>query len=232
MKIMTFNIQHALDYKRQVIDYDFFVSAIKKYSPDVCGLNEVRGKGWIPAYKDQTKILADGLGWNGYFGRAVTLDYGNPFGNAVLSQTAFKSVETFIVPDPPREEKGYYETRCVIKAIIEFDGKDVMFLITHMGLILAERINAVKTVCSLLDENDMPAVLMGDFNVTPDGNELKPIFERMTDTDKTGDYTFPSDKPVRKIDYIFYRGLECTSVETVKDVVSDHLPIIAEFRVI
>lgn len=232
MKIMTFNIQHALDYKRQVIDYDFFVKAIRKYSPDVCGLNEVRGRGWLPSYKNQTKKLADGLGCNGYFGKAVTLDFGNPFGNAVLSVYPFKSIETVPVPDPPRTEDGYYETRCVIKAVIEIDSKDIMFLITHMGLILGERLNAVETICRLLDETDMPAVLMGDFNVMPDGEELKPIFERMTDTDKTGECTFPSDKPVKKIDYIFYRGLECTSVTTIKDVVSDHLPIIAEFKVI
>ena len=73
---------------------------------------------------------------------------------------------------------------------------------------------------------------MGDFNITPDGEELKPIYERMTDTDMTGEYTFPSDKPIKKIDYIFYRGLECKSVVTVKDVISDHLPIIADFELI
>ena len=32
-----------------------------------------------------------------------------------------------------------------------------------------------------------------------------------------------------KIDYLFYRGLECRSVKTIGEVVSDHLPIIAEF---
>lgn len=232
MKIMTFNIQHALDYKRQVVDYDFFVSSIKKYAPDLCGLNEVRGRGWLKGYANQTKRLADGLGYYGYFGKAVTLDFGNPFGNAVVSRYPFKSVETVIVPDPPKTEKGYYETRCVIKAVVEFDGQDVMFLITHMGLMLGERLNAVETVCRILDETHMPAVLMGDFNITPDGEELKPIYERMTDTDMTGEYTFPSDKPIKKIDYIFYRGLECKSVVTVKDVISDHLPIIADFELI
>ena len=52
----------------------------------------------------------------------------------------------------------------------------------------------------------------------------------MSDTDKTGDCTYPSDKPVKKIDYIFYRGLECTNVETINKVVSDHLAIVAEFK--
>ena len=29
-KVMTFNIQHALDYQKQAIDFDLFINAIKK----------------------------------------------------------------------------------------------------------------------------------------------------------------------------------------------------------
>ncbi len=232
MKIMTFNIQHALNYKTRKIDYALFIRSIKKFNPDLCGLNEVRGRGWMPSYKNQTGIIAKGLGWYGYFGKAVMLDFGNPYGNAVVSQHPFKSVETVKIPDPVKDEDGYYETRCVIRAVQEYDGKDVMFLICHMGLNLGERKNAVEVICRLLDETDMPAVVMGDFNIEPHGQELKPLFERLTDTDKTGECTFPSDNPVKKIDYIFYRGLECMSVMTVDEVISDHLPIIAEFKVI
>ena len=232
MRVMTFNIQHALDYKRQIIDYDLFVNAIAEQNPDFCGLNEVRGKGWLKGYANQTKKLADGLGYNGYFGKAVTLDFGNPFGNALVCRYPLKSVETVIVPDPPKTEKGYYETRCVIKAVVEIDGKDILFLVTHMGLMLGERLNAIKVICDILDSTDMPVILMGDFNNTPDAEEFKPLYERLTDTDRTGDYTYPSDKPIKKIDYIFYRGLECTRLETINKVVSDHLPIIAEFNVI
>lgn len=232
MRIMTFNIQHALDYKKRVIDYELFVKAIAEQDPDICGLNEIRGRGWLKGYANQTKKLADGLGYNGYFGKAVTLDFGNPFGNALLSRYSFKSVETVAIPDPPKTEKGYYETRCIIKAVFELEGKDVMILVTHMGLMLGERLNAVKVICDILDNTDIPVVLMGDFNNTPEAAELRPIYERLTDTDRTGDYTFPSDKPIKKIDYIFYRGLECTRVETINKVVSDHLPIVAEFDII
>lgn len=232
MRIMTFNIQHALNFKTRKIDFELFIRSIKKYAPDLCGLNEVRGRGWMPSYKNQTGIIAKGLGYHGYFGRAVTLDFGNPFGNAVVSRYPFKSVETVKIPDPVKDEDGYYETRCVIKAVQEYDGRDVMFLICHMGLNLGERKNAVEVICRLLDETNMPAVVMGDFNITPDGEELKPLYDRLTDTDKTGECTFPSDKPFKKIDYIFYRGLECTSVTTVNEIISDHLPIIAEFNVI
>ena len=52
MKIMTFNIQHALDYKNQVIDIELFADSIKKFGADVCGLNEVRNKGVREDYAD------------------------------------------------------------------------------------------------------------------------------------------------------------------------------------
>ena len=106
-------------------------------------------------------------------------------------------------------------------------------LVCHMGLEKSERINAVKTICDALDEITQPVILMGDFNTTPDDEVFTPIYDRLRDTDELavnrGMATYPSDKPDVKIDYIFYRGLKCKGVETVRRVVSDHLPIIAEF---
>lgn len=49
MKVMTFNIQHCLDYMNDKIDIDLFVNAIKEISPDICGLNEVREKARLKA---------------------------------------------------------------------------------------------------------------------------------------------------------------------------------------
>ena len=49
MKIMTFNIQHCLDYnyflnnKTERINFDVMADAIKEISPDIVGLEEVRG---------------------------------------------------------------------------------------------------------------------------------------------------------------------------------------------
>ena len=59
LKVMTFNIQHALDYQKQIIDFDLFINAIKKYGADGdyedetveavnkfmkdCGFNKING---------------------------------------------------------------------------------------------------------------------------------------------------------------------------------------------
>ena len=139
------------------------------------------------------------------------------------------------MPDPIfKYEIGKYESRCILKAVVDIGGREVLVLVCHMGLVLGERKNAVKEICSIVDSTDMPLVLMGDFNALPDSNELKPLFERLEDTDshadKKGKFTFPSYKPNIKIDYIFFRGLKCTGVKTIERVVSDHFPIVAEFE--
>lgn len=234
MKFMSFNIQHATDYIRQVIDLEYFAEEIKRLNPDFLGLNEVMDEGDDEEYTDQVGFFKEKLGWNGFFGLGDMIDGNNPFGNAVLTKYPIKSVGNFPIPDPEdKSEPTYYESRCVIKAIVEVDGVDVCWLVCHMGLAHLERVNAVEVICSLIDSTDMPVILMGDFNVEPDGEVLKPIRERLLDTadisDSAKEMTFPSDKPFKKIDYIFYRGLVCNSAETLHDVIADHLPVVADF---
>lgn len=229
MKVMTFNIQHCLDYKKRIINSGLFARKITEFGVDFCGLNEVRGKGSILGYSDQTGKLTKKTGMYGYFGEAIRVGGTSPYGNAVLSKISFKSVETVKIPDPEtKDEKVNYETRCIIKAIVEENGKEIMFLVTHMGLARGERRNAVKTICEIADNTALPIVLMGDFNAEPDEDTFKPLYERFSDTLGAEPKTFPSDAPGIKIDYIFYRGLECKNTRVINEVVSDHLPVITE----
>ncbi len=230
MKVMTFNIQHCLDYKKRKIDCDLFARKITEYGSDFCGLNEVRGKGFLVGYTDQIKKLSGKTGMYGYFGQAIKVKGLGPYGNAILSKKPIKSVQTILIPDPGiKNENVNYETRCIIKAIVEENGKDIVFLVTHMGLAKAERINAVKTICEIADSTDLPIILMGDFNACPEEETFQPLFQRFSDTLKGKDVkTFPSDCPEIKIDYILYRGLECKNTKVINEVVSDHLPIITE----
>ncbi len=234
MRVMTFNILHGLDYTKKIIDLDLFVRSIKKYGADVCGLNEVRGEGPLDGYTDQTNALGDGLGFNRYFGQAIKVDGTSPYGNAIVSRFAFKSAETILIPDPDyKDDESPFETRCVVKTITDVDGKDICFLVCHMGLVESERKNAVETLCRIIDATQTPIVLMGDFNAEPHDPILTPLFDRLNDTDAKASIpqakTFPSDNPNIKIDYILYKDLECVGATTVTEVISDHLPIVADF---
>jgi len=236
---MTFNIQHSLDYKNQVVDPALFADAIRLYGADVCGLNEVRcGDGAHTDYTDQARDIGDALGFYHYFAKATHFVgndeiYAYDYGNALVSRYPIKEAVTIPIPNTEdRSEPTYYETRCAIKAVLDVDGTDICFLVCHMGLAKSERREAVAVLCRLLDEITMPVVLMGDFNDVPTSPVLQPLFERLQDAGALGEEaslsTFRSYDPQEKIDYIFYRGLACTKSTVITQVVSDHFPIIAD----
>ncbi len=226
IKIMSYNTQHCLNYVTREIDFDIMADTIKKCGADIVGLQEMRDESEHKEYEAQAKILAEKLGFYYYFAEAIRFNGVNPYGNAIISRYPIKKAETVIIPDPEvKKYDGYYETRCLLNAEIDVaDGINV--LVTHFGLNPDEQENAVNTVVSNLSENN--CVLMGDFNVTPDNEVLKPIREKMYDTAESFSepkLSFPSDKPDRKIDYIFTSpNLKVIEADIPQIVSSDHCP--------
>ena len=55
IKIMSFNIQHCLNFITGEIDYDVMADAIKKCGADIIGLQEVRNEGESKEYEAQAK---------------------------------------------------------------------------------------------------------------------------------------------------------------------------------
>lgn len=230
MKIMTFNIQSGHRYPDDTIyDLDFCSKVIEKYSPDIVGLNEVHK---CENYGDQVQLLADKLGYPYcYFGKAI-VRFGSQYGNAFMSKYPIKSAETIIIPDPEEtNDYEYFETRCIVKAVVDC-GHDVTFLVSHFGLAKQEKINAVATMCKLLGDNPEKSVIMGDYNMNPDHEFLAPIFDIMQDTAQGKDlFTFPSDAPVEKIDYIFVsKDIKINDVYVAPEMGSDHCACITEIE--
>lgn len=227
--VMTFNTQHCLNYLTGKIDFSAMAETILKFSPDIVGLNEMRGKGENPEYTAQTEKLAELCGMPFfYFAKALDVGGKNPYGNAILSKIPIISAETMLVPEPLEKIEGkHYEQRCVLNAKLP-NGMTV--LVTHFGLSPEEQINSVKVLGELI--TDKRCILMGDFNVTPDSDIIIPIREKMKDTAdsfSTPDLlSFPSDKPHCKIDYIFVSHDIKVDFADIPDVVaSDHRPHIA-----
>ncbi len=231
MKIMTFNTQHCRNYIEDKIDFEIMAKTIKKYGADIVGLNEMYGESKSAGFRNQAEILSEltGLRHN-RFAKAIELDAGVPYGNALLSRYEITESETIIVPDPePKTGTGYYETRCVLKAKLS---NSITVIVAHFGLNKDEQQNAVKTIIENLE--DEKCILMGDFNVLPDNEVLNPIRERMKDAADLFEetlYSFPSDAPNIKIDYIFVTpDIELVSADIPAVVASDHRPHIAEIE--
>lgn len=228
--LMSYNTQHCLNYVSRQIDFDIMADTIKKCGADIIGLQEMFDLGETEEFTAQTAVLAEKLGFYHYFAEATKLEKGKyPYGNGLISRYPILSAETVIIPDPAvRTGKRYYETRCVLKAKIDVaGGLDV--LVTHFGLNPDEQENAVNTVIANLPEEK--CVLMGDFNVRPENEQLAPIRERLYDTAELFDSpkgSWPSDEPRGKIDYIFTtRDLKVNSADVPAIVSSDHRPHLA-----
>jgi endonuclease/exonuclease/phosphatase family metal-dependent hydrolase len=234
LKIMTFNTQHCLNYLTTKIDYEIMAKTIQEQSPDIVSLNEMRGEGPGEGYDAQVDILAEKTGMHGYFAEAISFDGQNPYGNGLLSRFPILSAKTIPILCPEvRPYKGYYEDRCLLKAVLDVEGEMLTVMVIHVGLNPDEAERAIDTVLKHLPSER--CVLMGDFNLTPDSPFIERIKERMKDAAAyiRGECaTYPSDAPNIKIDSIFVT--EDITVEDAKipaTVASDHRPHTAALKI-
>lgn len=230
VNVMTFNTECCRGYYSRQFEYDMMADAIKKCDSDIVGLNEMRGQGSRDDFEEQVKIVAEKAGYPYYyFAKAIELYGDNPYGNGLISKYPIVSAETIQIPDPIEkedEEKYYYETRCILKAQIDVEGKILNVLISHFGLAPDEKKNAVDTVMNVLPSE--MTVLMGDFNMPPREEFLSPIKETLKDALKESGKTlesWPSDKPERRIDYIYItKDIGVVDADIPAIVASDHRP--------
>lgn len=230
VNIMTYNTQHCEHFISKKIDFDAIAEVIKESGAEIVGLNEMRGLGKdTEQFAEQVKELADRLGYHYYFAKAIEFDFdwmSGPYGNGLLSKYPILEAETIAIPDPVEKKyKGYYETRCLLKAKIDVaDGLNV--LVSHFGLNPDEAENAVNTVMENLPTEK--TVFMGDLNLKPEDELLNPIREQLVDVATYSDkelLTWPSTGPERKIDYIFVsKDVKVLEADVPVIVASDHCP--------
>ena len=229
MKIMTFNTQHCKAYLQGEIDFELMADAIKRFEPDVVGLNEMYGAGEDPKFTAQVETLAELAAYPYHvFAKAIDVKGNNPYGNGFLSKLPIENFEVIPIPDPAvRSGKQLYETRCLLKAVL---AGGITVLVTHFGLNNDEQQNAVDTVMQYLAAEK--CILMGDFNVLPDDPVLAPVRARMKDTAEMFDapkLSWLSDVPRQKIDYIFVSpDIDVIAADIPEIVASDHRPHTAE----
>ena len=152
-----------------------------------------------------------------------------------------------MIPDPIKTvDSEDYETRCILVAELDVLG-GITVLVSHFGLMEEEKESAVETVLKIVKDIKTPVLFMGDLNMKPDDNKLRPIFSVLEDTAKGAltPITWPSDvdkntgkgrhapqEEVRKIDYVFAsKYFKTKKVETIQTRASDHLPYVVDFEI-
>jgi len=243
IKILAFNIAKCFVFKdgegledvSTVRDRLARIAAlIRAEDPDFVFLSETIVEcGACPV--DQVAALAQATEMHAFaFGE--NFNFGLPFfrvvgGNAILSRGP---LETVANPSLAGRRPFYAvkNNRRVLWCAAQIAGRRLLLASIHTDSF--DRVNNLRQTREILDfAGEQEAILAGDFNALPDW----PSIELIRDSGRfsgafDGALTFPSDKPNRRIDFIFApASWELIDEHVVEDDVSDHRAVVSTFRV-
>lgn len=242
LRVMTYNIYGVrATSPANAADLDAIAEVIRRQNPDFVTLNEVdvftnrTGKD-----VHQARDLAEKLGMEWHFSKAIDRD-GGEYGDAVLSKYPILEKRSYRLPCAA-EQPGEDRSLCVIR--VQIDGKDLYVASTHLDHLSgdASRLVQATEIRRIRDtELEGDLILCGDLNAIPSSNVIATMTSFLTNTGPIDQYTFPSDDPSRKIDYIMYAPIEHFGVQNCQVVsrgdqqvggvdASDHRPVIADIR--
>ncbi|NNE67322.1 MAG: hypothetical protein HKN33_12215 [Pyrinomonadaceae bacterium] len=233
VRVLTFNILHGATTKGD-FDLDKIASVIKNADPDLVALQEVDFK----TNRAKKYDLATELGWRTkmapLFGKAMDYD-GGAYGEGVLSRLPITSSRNIPLP----HSKGN-EPRAALEITVELEsGEKISFIGTHLEhqRESTDRVAQVKKINEVFLSNQYPTILAGDLNDLPDSEPISILKRHWKDASgKDGKATFPSDKPTKRIDYVFYRPMnrwEVVKAEVICDsIASDHCAVLSVLKLI
>ncbi|HLW51167.1 MAG TPA: endonuclease/exonuclease/phosphatase family protein [Sphingobacteriaceae bacterium] len=240
LKVMTYNIYHGEEgYNRGHSNIQRIADLINEYQPDFVALQEVDSmtnrtaafNGGVP--KDLMKELAGLTGMHGYFAKAI--DYSNGgYGEGILSRwpAAYRR-DTLAIP---RGGEG----RALISVNYTLpDGRELIFAGTHLCHQFAENREAqVQDILAIFEDTDIPVIVGGDFNFSPESDAYQIITSNFYDAARLfGEekHTYPTVDPKTRIDYIFLSKNEkwkVVEVQVIDTDPSDHLPVLVTLEIL
>lgn len=233
LRVMTYNIHVGVGMDKK-LDLQRIAEVINHERPDLVGLQEVDRGVKRTGGIDEIAELARLTGMQ--FAFAHNLDYqGGQYGVAILSRFAIEKVD-----HRKYENRREAERRGLLRIEVVIGGRTLSFATTHLDYQYEDgRVFETQQLLDFLEEQKQPLILVGDFNEEPQGEANKLIQTRFRDAwlqgkAKEGSLSYPADKPLKRIDYIFYRpgdGIRARKVWTVNTQASDHLPIVADLDV-
>ncbi len=246
IKVLTYNIHKGFSTgNRRFILHDIKES-LRLVDADVLLLQEIHGERVISnnRFDDwpnnrQFEFLADQVWPHHAYGKNAIYKSGH-HGNAILSKYPF------ILWDNIDVSFMRSASRSLLHGVIQlpyFEQK-IHIICVHLGLFGRERASQLSTLAKRINSHvssDEPLVIAGDFNdwrglaerYLHQGLGVKEVFKSTR-----GSYarTFPAVLPLLSMDRIYYRGLDAVHCQRLHDQpwdrLSDHTPLLAEFKLI
>jgi endonuclease/exonuclease/phosphatase family metal-dependent hydrolase len=234
-------IEHAAGDKY----LDRIADKAKALRVDVLCMQEVQARSLRAEGYDQTAHIAKQMGFKYWKWAEATSDGAvlNRQGNAIISRFPILESRRIVL----NKARGEVEQRVALLARIAWPpaGKQGVWAVsTHLYQKGDDSIRQAQlaVLAGAVKKLQGPLVVTGDFNARPTAQSIqellggslgRPMFDSLAEAGKGDLFTSPSAKPSARIDYTFHdAGLQLVqaAVPAKSPTDSDHLPMLAEFR--
>ena len=221
LRVVSYNVHRAIGRDRRRMPQRI-LEVLRETAADVVALQEVEAR---EGGADMLAWLGRELGFQAIPGTTLIRHDGH-YGNGILSRFPARTITHCDL-----SWRGA-EPRAAIAADLEFDGRILRFVATHLGLRPAERRDQAQRLVKVFTDRPYErAVLMGDINEwLLWGRPLRRLhryFERTP-----APRTFPARMPILSLDRVWthpasmLRKIEVHRSSLAR-LASDHLPLVA-----
>ncbi|MCW8851599.1 MAG: endonuclease/exonuclease/phosphatase family protein [Gammaproteobacteria bacterium] len=245
IKVLTYNIHKGFSIGNRRFILHEIKDSLRHVDADAVFLQEILGERTISQNRfddwpnnRQFEFLADQVWHHHAYGKNAIYKSGH-HGNAILSKYPFINWENIDV--------SYMKTasRSLLHGTIEIPdtGAKIHIICVHLGLFEREREKQLETLSKRINSHvpaDEPLIIAGDFNDWR-GNAERHLHDDLGVEEAYknihGGYarTFPARLPLLSMDRIYFRGLDIVDCHRLHgkpwSQLSDHTPLLAEFRI-
>jgi endonuclease/exonuclease/phosphatase family metal-dependent hydrolase len=233
LRVMTYNIHVGVGMDKK-LDLPRIAAVINAEHPDLVGLQEVDRGVQRTQRIDEIVELARLTRMDYAF--AFNLRYqGGQYGVAILSRFPIRATDHRLYQNTREVER-----RGFIRAEVSVDGHLLNFVTTHLDYQYEDgRLFEAQQLLNALKDIKGPLIVVGDFNDIPAGRAYQLMRYRFDDAwiesrSTEEGFSYPADKPAKRIDYIFFRSTDRVRTKRariVSTLASDHVPVVADLEI-
>ncbi len=236
-RVATYNVHKCRGLDRRVRP-GRIAEVLKELDADIIALQEVLSiQGGAPEEDQATYLAAELNGYSCHFGENRRLR-GGAYGNAILSRLPADAARNYDLTWRGREARG------CLRADVRVPGGEVLHIFNvHLGTAFIERRHQARRLLSLdvlrAEELAGPRIVVGDFNEWTAGLASRLMSKEFKTVDLRQHIrrsrTYPGILPVLHLDHFYFDQhlvLESFALHRTRKslVASDHLPMVAQFR--
>ena len=191
---------------------------------------------------DQIDRLTASTRYSGVFAPSLVSYQGGQYGIAALARELVGYHATIPLAVAPVQTRagGSREPRVALLGYATVRGASWRFVNTHVDPsdadARAQELRQVAAVARQQQADGRPLVVGGDLNATPDDPGLAALRDAglrdaWLECGAGDGFTYPADKPAKRIDYLWLAGaLRCASATVLDTTISDHRPLLVTLK--